>query len=188
MKSIPTLILAGVTAMSLAQAATAHDLKHSHNGHTHSHASHDGQANMADRHGKPSAPVQFNHDFQASFSVGRFTDVIVTAAGNDQQTFSMVANGTPDLEVGKVTALPVTRGEAPRWQISVRPTTDGVHYLNVIGMTESGDIGFTQARIQSIRIDLGGSSKSFNAAQKPVLAERAGRSVAVFQAKETIER
>ena len=187
MKTIATfIILAGVASLSMTHSALAHDLKHTHKkgAHTHDHH-HDGQAHMEHRHGKTSAPVQFGHKVEQAFTVGRFSDVIVTAQG-DGVSLSLSANATPGLEVGSITELPQASGEAPSWRIAVRPTSEGVHYLNLFGVTDQRAKDLSDVRVQSIRIDLGGQGKEINASQKPIMIESETGGVAVFKARETI--
>ena len=133
---------------------------------------------------KPGAAVEFGHKVEGQFSVGQFSDIIVTAMG-DNQALNLSAQGTENLDVGTITALSFDEGEAPSWRISVRPKTDGVHYLNLFGIAKSGERNLENARVQSIRIDLGGRSADLNEAQKPTVIESENGAVAVFEAEET---
>lgn len=135
---------------------------------------------------KPGAAVQFGHKVEGQFSVGQYSDIIVTAIG-DNQALSLSAQGTENLEVGSISALTFIEGETPSWRISVRPKTDGVHYLTLFGIAKSGIRDLENARVQSIRIDLGGDGPELNAAQKPTVVESENGAVAVFKAEETID-
>ena len=136
---------------------------------------------------KPGAAMEFAHKVEGEVVVGQFSDIIVTAEG-DVEALSLSANGTDNLEVGAISALSFGKGEAPSWRISVRPKTDGVHYLNLFAVARTGIQDLEKARIQSIRIDLGGEGPDLNADQKPTIVQSDEGAVAVFKAEETSER
>ncbi|MGB3456335.1 MAG: hypothetical protein WBG08_00805 [Litorimonas sp.] len=151
---------------------------------------HAGHAHMEAHTVKPGAAVQFSYTIDGTLSVGAFTDVVV---GMDHaysgETVTVSASATEGLDVLSSSAekrFDTASAFAEPWRIAIRPSHDGVHYLTLTAVVDDPS-GAPDARVQSIRIDLGGKTIPTDPAGKPTLTGSEDGQVAVLRASETIE-
>jgi hypothetical protein len=178
--------LSAALLLSLCAACAAP--KTSTQSHDHAHA--------ADKSGvfktvKPGAALQFSHQIDGVLSVGAYTDVVIQVADSyNSGSLSLSASGSEALDVLSSSAemsRELAPGQAPTTlRVAVRPTHDGVHYLNVMGQVADAEAGSSMSRAYAVRLDLGGKTVD-TVAGKPNIKMQGDKPVAAFQAVETIE-
>ncbi|WP_298912891.1 hypothetical protein [uncultured Algimonas sp.] len=178
-----TLLAASCLAVGLAACSSATPEAEHRAAHDHTAHSHDGATI------KLGAPVAFAHTVDGDFSVGTYTDIVVSVSENaGTGAMDLSASGTDDLDVlGSTASLTIGdlgADDPTAWRIAVRPNADGVHYLNLFAQVRGGaEDGLTRAH--SIRIDLGGGSAAQTDNKVTVMD---GQRVVVMEAEETIEQ
>ena len=139
---------------------------------------------------KPGAALQFAHSVEGTLSVGAYSDVALTVIHDyDAGALTLEASGSDSLDILSSTArmsAPLSSSQAPvQWTVAVRPTHDGVHYLNLRGQVTDAATGLSSTRVHAVRLDLGGKTVDVSSAKSEVVMQ-GDQPVAVFDAVETI--
>lgn len=137
--------------------------------------------------GKPSASISFTHAFRTPPKAGQFSVLeLRIAQAYKKGSLTLTANGdSDDLEIHAASSLTKYKmADDPDkiWDISFRPKSDGVHYINISARASWDDAPDT-IRTYSIRVNTGGQLF-----EKTSSAEilGSGETAVILEAEETI--
>lgn len=139
---------------------------------------------------KPGAALGFSHTVDGDLSVGSYSDVLIRIdEGYEAGRLTVLATGSASLDVlasSNRLSRDLSAEAATPWRIAVRPGHDGLHYLTLQAEVTDGASGQTSARVQSIRLDLGGKMRDELAGKPDIQQLGEEGAVAVLRADETI--
>ncbi len=137
---------------------------------------------------KPGASVSFSHETSGPVQVGGNGYVTLTInEGYSTGMLSLVASSDEGLEVAGTSAsttLNASDGTTHSWRIDFRGQADGLHYLNVKAMADTGE-----RRGYAVPIQVGDwkSVEDARKAAKPMQEQADGEMAIILEAEETIE-
>jgi len=137
---------------------------------------------------KPGAAVSFSHETSGPVQVGGNGYVTLTInEGYPTGTLSLLASSDDGLDVAGTSAsttLNASDGTTHSWRVDFRGEADGVHYLNVMAMADTGE-----RRSYAIPIQVGDwkSVEDARKAAKPMQEQADGEMAIILEAQETIE-
>lgn len=138
---------------------------------------------------KPGAALQFSSLIDGELVVGAYSDVEITIApGYDAGLLQATAQGTKGLDVLASSAQlshDMSTGQAV-WRVTVRPSDDGLHYLNIMATVSGLELQEPTARAFSVVIDPGTKSEPRDDGSKPSIVQSDTENLAIFEAEETM--
>jgi hypothetical protein len=138
---------------------------------------------------KPGAALEFSAKIDGTLRAGSYSDVEITITpGYNTGTLTAEATGTEGLDVlGSSDRLTHDMASgAAVWRVTVRPSDDGLHYLNIMARVSELTSREPAARAFSFAIDPGTKSEPQDAANKAVIIQSGEQSLAILDAEETI--
>lgn len=138
---------------------------------------------------KPGAALEFSAKVDGELRAGSYSDVeIIITPGYDTGMLTAEATGTEGLDVlassGQLSHDMATG--AAVWRVAVRPSNDGLHYLNIMARVSGLTSGEPAARTFAFAIDPGAKSEPQDAANKARVIQSGDQSLAILEADETI--
>jgi hypothetical protein len=137
---------------------------------------------------KPGASVSFSHATPGPVQVGGNGFVTLTInEGYSAGVLSLAASADDGLEVAGTSAsttMNMSDGGTHSWRVDFRGLADGVHYLNVMAMVDTGE-----RRGYAIPIQVGDwkTVEDARKAAKPMQEQADGEMAIILEAQETIE-
>jgi hypothetical protein len=138
---------------------------------------------------KPGAALQFSAKIDGELRAGSYSDVEITITpGYDAGMLTAEATGTEGLDVlvsSDQLSHDMAEGAAV-WRVSVRPSDDGLYYLNIMARVSGLTSGEPAARTFAFAIDPGAKSEPQDNANKARVIQSGDQPLAILDAEETI--
>lgn len=138
---------------------------------------------------KPGAALGFTATIDGDLRAGAYSDVeIVISPGYEAGTLTAEATGTDGLAIlGSSARLSHDMADGPAvWRVTVQPSDDGLHYLNIVATVSGLGSGEPAARAFSFAIDPGAKSAPRETANKATILQSGDQSLVIMDAEETI--